>query len=316
MDEAGGMRSGHGSDTGFVDIPCPLCGSGNLTFFCKDSGMTFRRCAGCGLVFLESAPAPRFLAVGNGEAGEETVADAGAVEHETGGLASLAAWTIPRAKGFAKGARMISRHVRGGRLLDIGCGDGRFLLTMREHGGFELHGLEPDAAEADRASRVLGMEIIPGTLEEADYPEGLFDVVTMWDVLEHVQDPLRELREVRRVLRSDGLLLARVPNLTYFRLKQALAGPYLRSRGMSIYGPRHHLTYLDRSTAGLLLEKAGFEIISMRPSRSEYGVGSLMLAAKTCYHAAASAIYLASLGKAVLAVDLLILARPASDRNA
>jgi len=284
-----------------VTIPCPLCGSDELMPFCEDSGMTYQVCAGCGLVFLNPRPAPQALS-----------GDTDTARDQEGSPAAPSAWSLPRVRGFEKGADLIRSHVRRGRLLDIGCGDGRFLSIMYERSELELYGLEPNAPEAARASSLLGLDVFQGTLEEAEYDDGYFDVITMWDVLEHVYDPARELREVRRVLHDGGLLLARVPNLPYFRLKQAVAGGYMRSRGITIFNPRHHLTYLNRDTARLLLQGAGFETMSLRPSRSEYGIGDARLALKTGYHGMASAIYALTCRKIVLTIDLLILARPAS----
>ncbi|MBN2025470.1 MAG: class I SAM-dependent methyltransferase [Actinobacteria bacterium] len=282
-------------------IPCPLCGSDELALFCEDSEMTYRRCAGCGLVFLN----PRAHS-------QSFNKDSGAARDEEGSPAALSDWSLPRIKGFLKGAELIRSRVRIGRLLDIGCGDGRFLSIMQGLSELELHGLEPNSIEAARASSLLGIEVFPGTLEDAEYEGGYFDVVTMWDVLEHVDDPVKELREVRRILHDGGLLLARIPNLPYFRLKQRVAGKYMRSRGMTIYNPRHHFTYLDRDTARMLLERTGFAILSLRPSRSEYGMSNARLAAKTGYHFTASLLYALTFRRVILTVDLLILARPAS----
>jgi SAM-dependent methyltransferase len=107
-------------------------------------------------------------------------------------------------------ARVISRRPEPGRLLDVGCAAGSFLLAMGQK-GWQAQGVEP-AANAAAAARKKGLDVFTGKLEEAAYPNASFDVVTLWDVLEHVADPLATLQEVARILRPGGLLVFSLPN--------------------------------------------------------------------------------------------------------
>ncbi len=98
-------------------------------------------------------------------------------------------------------------RVPSGRLLDVGCSSGHFLKVALDH-GYDIHGVEPNPEMAKFATESLKLPKIQcGTLHAAHYPDASFDAVTLWDVLEHVEDPGGILEEVRRVLRPGGWLV-------------------------------------------------------------------------------------------------------------
>lgn len=101
---------------------------------------------------------------------------------------------------------------RTGRLLDIGCSLGEFLNVARSR-GHHVFGVETSVETAMYSRDHLGLDVFCGCLEDAGYEDGSFDVVTLWDVLEHVPDPRALLREVRRVLAEDGVLVVQSPNM-------------------------------------------------------------------------------------------------------
>jgi SAM-dependent methyltransferase len=98
-----------------------------------------------------------------------------------------------------------------GRLLEVGCGSGRFLNRMRK-AGWTVEGIEFDPVAAARIKRRFGIPVAVGSLPELGYPEGKYDVVAMSQVLEHVPDPVALLKECRRVLRPGGRLVLSTPN--------------------------------------------------------------------------------------------------------
>ena len=155
--------------------------------------------------------------------------------------------------------RVVLRHRRRallgrrpGRVLDVGCGDGDFLAYLQ---GFGWAGYGTEFSEAACAlARSRGVVVQEGSLRGAGFPEGFFDVVTMWHVLEHLPDPAAELAEARRVLRADGLLILEVPNLgcLTFRLCRGWWWP--------LDVPRH-LLHFTPETLGRLLDAGGFEVL-------------------------------------------------------
>jgi SAM-dependent methyltransferase len=95
-----------------------------------------------------------------------------------------------------------------GRLLDVGCGLGHLLSGVDKR--WERHGIEISEYAAERAAE-HGV-IFHGDLENANYPDRFFDVVTLYHVIEHMEDPERELREIKRILKPGGWLIAGTPN--------------------------------------------------------------------------------------------------------
>jgi SAM-dependent methyltransferase len=110
-----------------------------------------------------------------------------------------------------KKRRYVERLVHPGRLLDVGCATGDFLVEMNRH-GWDTVGIEPNERAAQLAQE-RGCRVMVGTLEHAQFGADSFDVITMWHVLEHVSDPLEQLAAAKRILKSKGLLIFCVPNL-------------------------------------------------------------------------------------------------------
>jgi SAM-dependent methyltransferase len=141
-----------------------------------------------------------------------------------------------------------------GRLLDVGCNEGRS-LEIYGRLGFDAEGLEPNRAAAAKA-RARGFVVHGGTLGELGVEEH-FDVVVLANVLEHTPDPLRTLRAVFGVLKPGGRAWLSVPNLDSFARR-------LFKRSWINWHVPFHLTHFSPRTLGVLVEKAGFRIASLR----------------------------------------------------
>jgi len=97
------------------------------------------------------------------------------------------------------------------RVLDIGCGLGHFLKTVKEN-GHEARGVELSGPPAERIREKLGIDVYNGFLEEAQFAGGYFDVIYMGDVLEHIPEPFDTLLEAKRILRPGGIIVIKTPN--------------------------------------------------------------------------------------------------------
>jgi SAM-dependent methyltransferase len=148
-------------------------------------------------------------------------------------------------------------------ILDVGCATGLFLAAGDER--WQKSGVELSAHAAQFARDRFGLTVYQGTLEEATLAANSFDVITMWDVLEHVHDPLRTLNCVRALLRPDGIFVARVPNLDAWDAR--LWGRYWAGLDQ----PRH-LFVPDEATLSRLLSAAGFTVLDRRCLSGSYGV--------------------------------------------
>lgn len=144
----------------------------------------------------------------------------------------------------------LERRLHGpGKLLDVGCATGQFLNHMRES-GWDVVGVELNPSAANYGRDTYKLDIKIGTLEKSHFPNGTFDVVTLWDVLEHVPDPRTTLDEIARILRPGGLLVASTPNPTC--IEAYLFGPHWigweRPRHLHLFPPR--LLHLYLANAG------------------------------------------------------------------
>jgi 2-polyprenyl-3-methyl-5-hydroxy-6-metoxy-1,4-benzoquinol methylase len=168
--------------------------------------------------------------------------------------------------------REIEKMKQPGRLLDIGSGKGRFVSRAQAR-GWKAQGVEPVPETVKLARARYGIDVVEGTLIEANFPAGSFDVVTMWHVLEHVADPGTELREVSRVLAKDGLLVLEVPNLASL---QARLG---REQWFHLMLP-HHLVHYTPRTLRAVLAGAGFDVVrisTMSPEQGPLGMVQTLL---------------------------------------
>ncbi len=105
-----------------------------------------------------------------------------------------------------------------GRLLDIGCGNGRYLSTMRKL-GWRTSGVEKSPKASRYAKEELHLDVNTGDLLDSKYQDKSFDAVTMWHSLEHLYEPFQTLKEIGRMLNNDGLLVVAVPNIDSFVAK-------------------------------------------------------------------------------------------------
>ena len=147
---------------------------------------------------------------------------------------------------------------RGGKLLDVGCGAGLFLGVVAKTKKWDIYGIETSAYAYKEAQAKLGKTIINNTLGEANFGDGFFDVITFWNVLEHVSNPLFLLREARRTLRDDGFVILTVPNVNFYLIKYFLI-KLLFQKKISWY-PNEHLYHFSVKSFKKLVDEAGFVV--------------------------------------------------------
>ncbi|MBI4769239.1 MAG: class I SAM-dependent methyltransferase [Chloroflexi bacterium] len=230
--------------------------SGDGAFCCTSSGYGahFRivECLRCGLAYAN----PRYTA-GEILASYQEVEDPLYLQEREG-----------RELTFRKHLAAMERVTGSGagrRLLDVGAYIGVFVEIARA-AGWQAEGLEPShwAAELGQAR---GLPICEGTLDSAGYPAGSFDAVTLWDVIEHVSDPLHELRRAWRVLKPGGYLAVHTmdKDSPFARLMGA-RWPWLMEM---------HIYFFSSRTLRAMLERAGFEVLSIRPQGRYLRLGYL-----------------------------------------
>ena len=193
------------------------------------------RCRRCGHMQVAHFPSEPEL-----DGAYAEVSEAAYVEEEAGQRAT-AARTLER----------IERHVRPGRLVDLGCWVG-FLLSEAEHRGWDTWGVEPSRFASNYARDELGLRVQTATMDTADLPRGAFDAVVLGDVIEHLPGPGEALERIRGLLAPDGVV--------------HLALPDAGSRVARMMGARWwsvlptHVQYFTRRSLAELLTAHGFAV--------------------------------------------------------
>jgi len=119
---------------------------------------------------------------------------------------------LDRKRGINRRCKIIiDRTTESGRILDVGCATGNFLNGMQQY-GWECFGIEPSKFAAEYAKKRFNLNVINGYLSENLFPNSFFDVVTLWDVFEHLPEPKDDLNLFRKILKPGGLLLITTPN--------------------------------------------------------------------------------------------------------
>ncbi|MFC1461778.1 class I SAM-dependent methyltransferase [Verrucomicrobiota bacterium] len=145
------------------------------------------------------------------------------------------------------------------RILDVGAGHG-FFLQMCADRGWDCYGVEISRSAVDFAQREFGLSLSCSSLEQAHYPDEFFDVVTFWNVLDHLPNPKRTLQETQRVLRSGGAVIVRCPNAAFHvpvRRVFTLSG-HIHKTLKSIDPSVSHLYSFDKKSISHLLRESGF----------------------------------------------------------
>jgi len=142
------------------------------------------------------------------------------------------------------------------RLLDVGCSSGPF-LTIASRLGFKAEGVEP-APQAAQVARSSGLNVHQGFLEDIKFPSNTFDVVTMFEVIEHVKDALLLFNECHRIIKSGGLLMIGTANTDSWTANT------MKSRWEYFDISRHggHISFFNPQSMRVLAQKSGFKVVS------------------------------------------------------
>jgi SAM-dependent methyltransferase len=171
---------------------------------------------------------------------------------------------------FAERLTSLNRFKAGGRILDVGCGDGCFLSVLKS-AGWEAFGTEIDDAVVQSLRR-QGLEVYGGKLPGLQLPQSSFDVITYFGSFEHVDQPLEELEAAKRILGKDGLLLLYLTNAG--SLEARAFGP----KWMGYEAPRHRFNYTPQ-TLRLMLTIKGFQLLAT-DNRNDDFITSFSLACR------------------------------------
>ena len=203
---------------------------------------------------------------------------------------------------------------RQGRLLDVGCGLGYFVKRAATVQGWDAYGYEISPQAVTYARETLGLaNVFCGKVESSSLAPGSFDVITLWDVIEHIPEPDALLSYLCSLLTVDGLLCMHTPNAVIqvpkAKLKRRLRG---MKAGMHYLEAKDHINLYRVSTLRRVLMRNGFHrvrFIHLRPIEAVADAGGMTARlAKRAWFVVAVALFHASLGR-INVDNLFVVAR-------
>jgi 2-polyprenyl-6-hydroxyphenyl methylase/3-demethylubiquinone-9 3-methyltransferase len=244
---------------------CKLCGkAATEPLYRLDGGKIIYRCTSCDFHAIDVVDPPI----------NDSLREAGTSLDETS-----RAYMEERLRGYdplpAQRLELIKRHcdLESASCLDIGAGVGQFMVLLAGEGA-DVHGLEPSRMRREFALLKFGLKLFPQTIEQFGQQEeyaGRFDLVTLWDVIEHVNFPVETMEALQRILRPGGMLFIDTPSrdAASYRFSERL---YRLTGGkISLYldsfysaAPFGHKQIFRPGQLAQLVRKADFDVLSLK----------------------------------------------------
>lgn len=243
------------------EIDCDLCGSPEKIYVKSEDGFPISRCRHCSFIYASRIPQ-----IEQGKViGEYYEGSRAEIEESRHRYQKVSAFLIDHLNRF--------RPAKG-NLLDVGCGYGFFLVEARQN-GWRVFGTELShiAVRVAREEQNLP-EVYFSDLSDIEFSVEKFDAINLTNVLEHVPSPTLILENCARRLNDEGVLLARVPNMDFYKLKENF-NSLLKAVGLVKGGeasylatrpPKHLVGYTSR-TIKKYFEKVGLETVEIKPSK-------------------------------------------------
>lgn len=152
--------------------------------------------------------------------------------------------------------KRVMMHRRSGKLLDIGSAFG-YLMEVAQGHGYDVYGVELSHFSSSIAKKKFGSKVFEGKLEDSKFPNANFDVITMFDLIEHIPKPLEFMKEVRRVIKPGGFIAITTPDTSSFSYK-------LLGYGGWFHWKFEHLGYFNKKSTEELARRTGFTIVEQK----------------------------------------------------
>jgi len=233
-----------------VEYTCPLCTGRSVATLATLRGGVLRRCSDCGHRFLEASDVSLDMLYSDHYAGfrEDPV------------FRREATRTVRE--------ELVPRVAPPARLLDVGCGNGGF-LAIAASAGYQVSGVDVSSAAAE-LSRARGFDVRLGDLRDEAVVAGgeRFEVITFWDVLEHLSDPRSFLSRAHSLLAPGGYLLLKTPRTSIASVRISTVVPRLAG---ALIGVPAHVQYFHQEGLASVLRQLGFAAqhwLESRPMRA------------------------------------------------
>jgi 2-polyprenyl-3-methyl-5-hydroxy-6-metoxy-1,4-benzoquinol methylase len=225
-----------------------LCGSEARVPYRPENGRGLVQCQNCHLVYVSPRPDPNELYALYGESyfcnnDSGTVGYTNYLNDESNIRTT-----------FTRRLKRLERFAQVGRVLDVGCATG-FFLSQAQSRGWQVEGLDVSHFAVEYAKNHFGFDVQQGSLLELDYPPNSYDLITLWDVIEHVPDPKRYIERIAELLRPGGVFALATPDID--SLPARLTG----KRWVGYKLSEEHVYYFSPRTLTRMLNDAGMDVI-------------------------------------------------------
>lgn len=237
---------------------CPICDSTGIHFVFDAIDHTVTKesfgiwqCAHCSLRFTQNVPDPEHI--GKYYQSENYIS-------HTETSRGLVNWLYLKVRKYTLSSkrRFIEDQTnrKSGALLDVGAGTGAFLYHLRQK-GWSVEGVEPDSGAIARAAREYQLQLKPSP-ELFNFPAQSFDAITLWHVLEHVHDLHGYMKQIKNLVRADGVIFIAVPNYTSEDAKRY-------QQAWAAYDVPRHLYHFSPASMHQLMDIHGLTIKKIQP---------------------------------------------------
>jgi SAM-dependent methyltransferase len=215
-----------------------------------------------------------------------------------------------RERSLEREARIIrNAFPSGARLLDLGTASGAFLGYFTSQPEWQVEGIEPSRFAARAARERYGVPVHEGFLADHGFENAQFDVITSLDAFFFHPTPDKDLREIKRILKPNGIFAVEIPGLNFRLLKNTGVISKIVYGESARLNAGVHLFFYYRYTLGRLLAKHGFSELAAHPEQSPIYGNPLLRIFNNIYYHTTSAIYRSTKGRLNLAPKEFILYR-------
>ena len=248
--ERGGLQKASYNDNEVIRRECPFCGSMEYTPIHIERGAVgVVKCKNCRLIYTN----PMVKEAEKNYWGDEKkyfyearLIFKGLLGHH-------------RDRNYLEDLKKIEAFRPAGNFLDIGTNMGFFLRHTRGK-NWKVFGIEPSPALSEIARKYFHLNVKNTYLDDGNFQDNFFDVITMTDVFEHISEPKKILSQIKKVLKDDGILFIKVPNGHYNLLKLWIAKMTGRAKDYDLFDSYEHLVHYSHQTLKKMLEASGFII--------------------------------------------------------
>lgn len=233
-----------------TNTPCPLCNSNTFKKMYPKIYPRLVQCQKCNLIYTNPRLKNQYLRkLYSSDYYNNNISD-------IVGYQNYQVDELQIRQTFKKRLTNINSLCKHGELLDIGCAMGFFMDEAKKQ-NWQVSGIDISKYAANHAKKSLGLHVDISSLQQTTLPQNKFDLITMWDVIEHLPNPKTALVKLHSALKKNGLLVFSTPNVG------SLPAMVTKSKWIGYKLSDEHLTYFSSLTINKLCRDSGFKIIKM-----------------------------------------------------